>query len=91
MIGDNITYAGRIPVSGVRPYRFHVNFREGENEITVVSRTTEISDPPISGKVKIAKRVPAKWSVRLHFGKARVFVKPKGDSPVTLKAEISRK
>ena len=91
LIGDNITYAGRIPVSGVRPYRFHANFREGENEITVVSRTTEISDPPISGKVKIAKRVPAKWSVRLHFGKARVFVKPKGDSPVTLKAEISRK
>ena len=91
-VGDNFTY--RMPRSSSdcfnRPHRFYCSFTEGCNEIKVVSEVNEAMRPHFSGYVKIGKRVGAKGHyVRLHFGKARVFVKAnKGDS-VKLCAEIT--
>ena len=83
-VGDNITYEGRVSVSYARPYRFPAKFRKGDNVITCVIETHEDSDPAMSGNVKIGKKTDPEWKVRLHFGKARVFVKPEAGK----KAEV---
>ena len=90
-VGDNFTY--RMPRSSSdcfnRPHRFYCNFSEGCNEIKVVSEVNETMRPHISGYVKIGKRVEAKDQyVRLHFGKARVFVKANKSTEAKLSAEI---
>ncbi|MBQ1257533.1 MAG: DUF4982 domain-containing protein [Clostridia bacterium] len=75
-VGDNITYEGRASVSHARAYRFPAKFTKGDNVISAVIATHEDSDPAMSGCVKIGKTIAPEWNVRLHFGKARVFVKP---------------
>lgn len=77
-LGDNFTF--RMPRSSSdninRPYRFYCNFAEGVNEVKVVSAVNETAGQHISGYVKIGKTVEARNQfVRLHYGKARVFVK----------------
>ena len=81
-IGDNFTY--RMPRSSSdcfnRPHRFYCNFVDGYNEIKVVSVANEAVRPHFSGYVKVGKTVENQnWSVRLHYGKARVFVKANAD------------
>ena len=90
-LGDNFTY--RIPGSASdnnnRPYRFYCNFREGYNEIKVVSTAAERVRDHISGYVKIGKRVEPKGQyVRLHYGKARVFAKANSGNEVKLGAKL---
>lgn len=75
-VGSNVQTEERIPVNHARPYRFHARFKEGGNKITAVIQTNETADPAMSGYVKIGKTIGPDWKVRLHFGKARVFVKP---------------
>ncbi|MBR3929826.1 MAG: DUF4982 domain-containing protein [Clostridia bacterium] len=88
-VGDNITSEGRVTVSHARPYRFSANFKKGDNAITAVIETCEDSDPPMSGYVKIGKAIKPEWKVRLHFGKARVFVKPEAVKTAEVSAEFT--
>ena len=93
-IGDNFTY--RMPRSASdsfnRPHRFYCDFTDGQNEIKVVSVAATVVRPHFSGYVKIGKTVEAKDQyVRLHFGKARVFVRPNEGAEVKLNAEIFEK
>ncbi len=90
-VGDNFTY--RMPRSSSdclnRPHRFYCNFSEGCNEIKVVSSVNETANQHFSGYVKIGKTVePKNQYVRLHYGKARVFVRPNEGAEVKLNAEI---
>ncbi len=90
-LGDNFTY--RMPRSSSdntnRPYRFYCSFAEGRNELRVVSTTTEADYAPFSGYVKVGKTVePKDWSVKLHYGKARVFVKADVGAEVKINAEL---
>ena len=64
--------------TNTRPYRFYYNFGEGEYEIKVVSKLTNsngYSCDPISGCVKLGRLIDDPWTVRLHYGRARIFVK----------------
>lgn len=88
-IGSNIDRAGRIPISHARPYRFVCRFREGENEIRIVSVQRTHSDPPVSGTVKIGRTLaPVRMQVRLHYGLARVFVRSETPSQLRVTASI---
>ncbi len=91
-IGDNFTY--RMPRSASdsfnRPHRFYCDFANGQNEIKVVSVAATAVRPHISGYVKIGKTaLPKDQCVRLHYGKARVFVKANNGAEVKLCAEIT--
>lgn len=88
-IGDNIEYRGRISISHARPYRFYCRFREGENVITVISVQREFSDPPVSGQVRVGRMVPVTaQAVRLHYGRACVFVRSENPERVLLDARV---
>jgi len=88
-IGDNIRWHGRQSRNSIRPYRFYGNFRKGENELKVVVAHDTMNDLPlISGYVKIAKQVETPWKVRLHYGKARVFVKSKSPEQLNLVLKV---
>ena len=93
-VGDNFTY--RMPRSASdcfnRPHRFYCDFVNGQNEIKVVSTAATSVRPHFSGYVKIGKTVePKNQYVRLHYGKARVFVRPNEGAEVKLNAEIFEK
>ncbi len=72
----------------MRPYRFYCGFSEGENEIKVVSNVGDLDAPAFSGYVKIGKNVSVPSRVKLHYGKARVFVN--SDTPSDVKLNIKR-
>ena len=74
----------------IRPYRFYCNFRAGENEIKVVSVLHQSSPPAMSGYVKVGKLVDEPWSVKLHYGKARLFVKTINPSTVKIQAKLTK-
>ena len=83
-IGDTFRTHGRQANNAVRPYRFYSDFAAGDNELRVVALHEE-SDPPVmSGYVKIGRRTETPWTVRLHAGRARVFVKTASPEAVTL-------
>ena len=89
-IGSNIGRSGRIPISNVRPYRFPCRFREGENEIRVVSIQKEFSDPPVSGQVKVGRMIPVtSQKVHLHYGRACVFVRSKEPEQIRVSARLA--
>jgi len=69
-----------------RPYRFYCDFEKGNNEIKVEISTHEPRLTAISGYVKVGKLTDTPWTVRLHHGRARVFVK--ADDVHSLKAEL---
>lgn len=71
----------------VRPYRFYCKFKKGENVIKIVSDVKEGDSPAVSGYVKIGKLVDEPWNIPLHYGKARVFVKPESND-VQVKVKI---
>jgi hypothetical protein len=85
-IGDNILWYGRLTRTSIRPYRFYGKFKKGENKIEVVFTYGESDLPLISGYVKVGKRAETPWRVKLHYGKARLFVKTK--TPKRFKAKI---
>ncbi len=88
-VGDNFTHKCRIPTNNVRPYRFYYDFKKGENEIRVVSTRDESSGLPISGYVKIGReKTDTPWTVNLHYGLARVFVKSETPDKVKLNVKI---
>ncbi len=74
-IGNNLRSYGRMPFNNVRPYRFYRKINAGEHEISVVSEHYGNGIPPISGTVRLGRKVSIPWTVRLHFGRARVFVR----------------
>jgi beta-galactosidase len=89
-IGNN-KRNGRISYASVRPYRFYCDFKEGNNEIKVVSVQDDFTSKPISGYVKIGKTVRDNtWNVRLHYGLARAFVKSSTPKKVKLTAKIKK-
>ena len=92
-VGDNFTY--RMPRSAAdntnRPYRFYCSFTDGYNEVKIISEVNESVKPHFSGYVKIGKTVVAEDQfVRLHYGKARVFVKTNGGEEIKLNAEMAK-
>ena len=89
-IGDNIRKYGRISANNVRPYRFYCEFCEGENELKIVTVQKESSAYPMSGYVKVGRAVETPWRVRLHYGKARVFVRSETPEAVKVTAKIVR-
>ena len=44
--------------------------------------------PLLSGYVKLGKRLDTPWKVKLHYGKARVFVKSKAPKQIKLKVRV---
>ena len=88
-IGDNMSSPMTITSDKYnRPYRFYCNFKNGDNQLKVVSSRTETSAPAISGYVKVGRSVETPWTVKLHYGKARVFVKSDSSSDVKIEAKI---
>ncbi|MBP3333498.1 MAG: DUF4982 domain-containing protein [Clostridia bacterium] len=91
-IGDNIRRHGHMGRTSNRPYRFYGNFKKGGNEIRIVFDYEEMNDLPlVSGYVKLAKRVEKPWKIKLHYGKARVFVKTDDQNKLALSAKIVKK
>ena len=89
LIGDNLRGRGRVSCCNIRPYRFYDHLLEGENKLTVVTEQQESSGLPISGYVKVGKRIQRPYQVRLHYGKARAFVKSSTPDKVKLTATLS--
>ena len=75
LLGDNLRCYGRQCNNANRPYRFYGDFKKGAHEIKIVCRYEARDLPLISGYVKLGKRVNDPWRVRLHYGKARIFVR----------------
>jgi len=76
-VGDNRS-RWRGDWTHTRPYRFYYDFGEGDYEIKLVcklTRTAVASPEPVSGYVKLGRTVSEPWEVRLHYGRARIFVK----------------
>ncbi len=91
LIGDNIRWHGRLTKNSNRPYRFYGEFRKGANELKIVFVHDTANDLPlISGYVKIAKPFQTSWKVRLHYGKARIFVKSKTPKELNLSLEVNK-
>ena len=89
-IGNN-KRNGRVSYATVRPYRFYCNFKEGKNEIKVVSVQNDFTTKPISGFVKIGKTIKDNtWNVRLHYGLARAFVKSTNPHKIKITANIKK-
>ena len=87
-IGDNLRIHGKQTRNTNRPYRFYCNFKKGENEIKVVSTRFESEQPAMSGYVKIGKANKPQWKIKLHYGKARLFVKSETPEKVKISAVI---
>ncbi len=87
-IGDTSAIHGYKSRNTVRPYRFYAPFSEGVNEIKVVAQKGDFDPPILSGSVKLGKAVEMPWKVRLHYGKARVFVRSDNPEQVVLEAKL---
>lgn len=87
-IGDTFRIHGRQANNAVRSYRFYRHFAPGENTLRVVALHEESDPPAMSGTVKIGKQVQGPWRVRLHYGKARVFVKSAEPEKTSLRLSL---
>ena len=88
-MGDNLRWHGRQARNSNRPYRFYGEFRKGANELKIVFVHDTMNDLPlISGYVKMAKRLETSWKVRLHYGKARVFVRSQTPKQLNLVGKV---
>lgn len=76
-IGSNLMPGQERKQHQYRPYRFDINLRDGKNELKIESTTYEGEHTAFSGYVRLARKMPKNWRVRLHYGLARVFVKGK--------------
>ena len=88
-IGDNLRWHGRHARNSNRPYRFYADIKKGEHRIKVISEYGIDDLPLVSGCVKLGGRAKSPWRVKLHYGKARVFVKSK--TPEKLKLIVNVK
>lgn len=88
LIGDNLRGRGRVSCCNIRPYRFYCQLLEGENELTVITDQQESSSLPISGYVKVGKLTRRPYRVRLHYGKARVFVRSNTPEKIKVTAKL---
>lgn len=89
LLGDNIRWHGRQSRNSIRPYRFYGDFKKGENELKVVFVHDTMNDLPLmSGCVKLGKVIEEPWHVKLHYGKARVFVKSQTPGQMNLTAQM---
>ena len=86
-VGDTRRSFGRQANNAIRPYRFPCALKEGENKIRVMAMCEECDPPAMSGYVKVGRLLPADWQVRLHYGKARVFVMSETPADVSLHAQ----
>lgn len=77
-VGSNLLAGQERKHHQYRPYRFDIQLRDGDNELKIVSTTYEGENAPFSGYVRLARRIPKRWRVHLHYGLARVFVKGRG-------------
>jgi hypothetical protein len=62
---------------------------EGENELKVEMTWQESTGQPISGYVKVGKHIRPQYKVRLHYGKACVFVRSVTPEKIKLTATLS--
>ncbi len=90
LIGHNLRWYGRQTRTGIRPYRFYANFAEDKNIIRVVFEEVADDDTLMSGYVKLGKRLHEPWQVKLHYGKARVFVKSRTPDQLKFKVKIEK-
>ena len=79
---------GRVSCCNIRPYRFYCRMAEGENELRVETTQQESSGLPISGYVKVGKLTEPAYKVRLHYGKACVFVGSNTPESIKLTAKL---
>lgn len=56
--------------------------------LKVVSTRFESEQPAMSGYVKIGKANKPQWKIKLHYGKARLFVKSETPEKVKISAVI---
>ena len=85
-VGDNLRSSRSCVYDRhTRPYRFYCKLNKGKNEIRVEATLKNHNRYPFSGYVKIEKILKPEASVRLHYGKARVFVKTKSKNALTAK------
>lgn len=88
VLGSNRIAQSRVNSYGAaRPYRFYCDFKEGENELKIVAVLNEHDPAPVSGEVKLGRRVETPWQVRLHYGRARVFLR--SDEPESLSVKLT--
>ena len=87
-IGDTLRLYGKQSRNSIRPYRFYCSFTNGENELKIVSMRKDFDASAMSGYVKLGRRIKKQWSVKLHYGKARIFVRSKTPKKVKLIACI---
>ena len=85
LVGSNLMAGQERKQHQYRPYRFDISLRNGENELKIISTTYEGERAAFSDYVRLARKVPEKWRVHLHYGLARVFVKGKN---AKIKAKI---
>lgn len=71
-----------------RPYRFYCSFKEGDNELKIVASRNETDFEAVSGYVKVGRYIDTPWRVKLHYGRARVFVKRNANEDVKIEAKI---
>lgn len=88
LVGENVRPRGRHARVMPRPYRFPCKFKAGDNQIKLVFTYAESDLPLVSGYVRIGKRIESPWSVKLHYGKARVFVKSETPQGVRLTVKV---
>jgi beta-galactosidase len=70
-IGNNL----RGHLKNARPYRFYADLSAGHHTLTVKVSLSDRTRGGISGYCRLGKTADEPWTVRLHYGKARVFVK----------------
>ncbi len=70
--------------NAMRPYRFYTKFKKGINELKLVALQNESDPPVISGYVKLGRRVSTPGYVKLHYGRARIFVRSKEPANVKI-------
>lgn len=86
-VGDNFS-TGREDWISTRPYRFYYDFGEGSYDIKLVCKievTSVAPNDPVSGYVKLGKIIDEPWDIKLHYGKARIFVKNASAKDIVLK------
>ncbi len=88
LIGTNTRWSGRAHSGSIRPYRFYTNFKKGENVIRIECEYCNDDIPVVSGYVKVGKIANEPWQVKLHYGKARVFVKSRSSKDLELKVKL---
>ena len=88
LIGTNTRWSGRVHRGSIRPYRFYTNFKKGENVIRIECEYGNDDIPVVSGYVKVGKIANEPWQVKLHYGKARVFVKSNSPKDLELKVKL---